>query len=220
MAETLAGTSNYLQNKLIDWELRAQAFTPPATVYVALLTCTNGPIARSLAYALNNTVSFIAADGNNHLYKCTTAGTTAASAPAYPGNLGEAITDGTAVFTEQTVAIQANTAGIVVEPSGNAYARVGVTGALTAWAGTQGAGTTVASTGTSATTSNNAVIQFPTPTGTWTASPIQVWGFATFDASTVGNLLRYGGLSADQVINTGNNVSFAAGALTISNDQV
>jgi len=215
---TLAGTSNYLQNHLIDWELRAQVFTPPATVYVALLTCTNGAIARSLAYALNNTVSFIAADGNNHLYKCTTAGTTAASAPAYPGDLGEVITDGTAVFTEQTVALQANTAA--VEPSGNAYARVAVLGALTAWAGTQGAGTTVASTGVSATTSNNAVITFPTPTGTWTVSPIQVWGFATFDAAIVGNLLRYGGLAANQIINTGNTVSFAAGALTISNDQV
>lgn len=219
MAGSLAGTSNYLQNKLIDFELRAQAFTPPATVYVALLTCSKGPIARSILYALNDTASFIAGDGNNHLYKCTTGGTTAGSAPSYPGVIGEAITDGTAVFTEQTVAIQANTAGIVVEPSGNAYARVAVAASLTNWAGTQGAGTTAVSSGTSATTSNNITVQFPTPTGTWTASPIQVWGFATFDASTVGNLLRYGGLSADQVINTGNNVSFAAGALTISNDQ-
>ena len=30
--------SNYLENKVIDWLFRAQAFTPPATTYVALFT--------------------------------------------------------------------------------------------------------------------------------------------------------------------------------------
>lgn len=34
----MAALSDYLENKLIDWLLRGQAFTPPATVYVALLT--------------------------------------------------------------------------------------------------------------------------------------------------------------------------------------
>lgn len=34
----MAALSNYLENKLIDWLLRGQAFTPPATVYVALFT--------------------------------------------------------------------------------------------------------------------------------------------------------------------------------------
>ena len=97
----MSGISNYLANKIADWELRGQAFTPPATVYVALLLCSKGALARSTAYSVGDTVSNIDADGYNHLYACTTAGTTAATAPSYPGNPAEVITDGTAVFTEQ-----------------------------------------------------------------------------------------------------------------------
>ena len=44
------------------------------------------------------------------------------------------------------------------EPSGNGYARVAVTNSLANWAGTQSSGSTVASSGTGGTTSNNAVI--------------------------------------------------------------
>jgi hypothetical protein len=214
----MSGISNYLTNKLDDFELRGQVFTPPATDYVALLLCSNGPIARSTAYALGNTVSMIAADGYNHLYSCTTAGTSAAAAPTYPGKTAEAITDGTAVFTEQGDVLAAAGASMV-EVSGGAYARVAVASSLADWSGTQGAGTALASTGTSATISNNATITFPTPTAAWETAPQQVWGFATFDAATAGNLLRFGGLAADQIINTGNGVSFAAGQLVFKTDQ-
>jgi hypothetical protein len=34
----MAALSNYLENAVIDWLLRGQSFTPPATVYVALHT--------------------------------------------------------------------------------------------------------------------------------------------------------------------------------------
>lgn len=34
----MAALSDYLENKIIDWLLRGQAFTPPANVYVALFT--------------------------------------------------------------------------------------------------------------------------------------------------------------------------------------
>jgi hypothetical protein len=34
----MAALSDYLENKLIDWLLRNQTFTPPATAYVGLLT--------------------------------------------------------------------------------------------------------------------------------------------------------------------------------------
>lgn len=34
----MAALSDYLENKVIDWLLRGQTFTPPATAYVALLT--------------------------------------------------------------------------------------------------------------------------------------------------------------------------------------
>lgn len=214
----MSGISNYLANKEADWELRGQAFTPPATVYVALLLCSNGPLARSTAYTVGQTVSYIAADGYNHLYACTTAGTTAATAPTYPGKPGEAITDGGAVFTEQDDVLAAAGA-TMVEVSGNAYARAAIAGSLTNWSGTQGSSSTTASSGTSAAISNNIAVDFPTPTGAWETGAQQIWGFATFDASTGGNLLRFGGLSADQIVNTGNTVSFAAGQLALKFDE-
>ena len=34
----MAALSDYLENKVIDWLLRGQAYTPPSTVYVALFT--------------------------------------------------------------------------------------------------------------------------------------------------------------------------------------
>jgi len=34
----MSALSDYLENKIIDWLLRGQTFTPPATVYVGLLT--------------------------------------------------------------------------------------------------------------------------------------------------------------------------------------
>lgn len=212
----MAGTTNYLQNHELDFELRGQAFSPVATEYVALFTCTNGVVARSTAYALNNTVTVTASDGKQHLYKVTTAGTTAATAPTYPGVSNEVITDGTAVLTEQTSVLEA---GTITEVSGGAYARASIASSLAAWSGTQGAGTTAASSGTSATISNNVAVNFPTPTANWSTLPVQVCGFMTFDAATAGNPLRYGLLTSNQNISTGNTVSFAAGSLTIVFDK-
>jgi len=34
----MGALSDFVENKIIDWFLRGQAYTPPATVYVALLT--------------------------------------------------------------------------------------------------------------------------------------------------------------------------------------
>ena len=214
----MSGISNYLANKEADWELRGQAFTPPSTVYVALLLCSKGPLARSTAYSVGDTVSNIDADGYNHLYACTTAGTTAASAPSYPGNTAEVITDGTAVFTEQDDVLAADGA-TMVEVSGNGYARASISGSLTNWSGTQGSGSTAASSGTTAAISNNIAVSFPTPTGAWETGSQQIWGFSLRDASTGGNLLRFGGLSADQIVNTGNTVSFAPAQLAIKFDK-
>jgi hypothetical protein len=36
----MSALSNYLENKIIDWLLRGQAFTPPTDVYVGLFTVT------------------------------------------------------------------------------------------------------------------------------------------------------------------------------------
>jgi hypothetical protein len=73
--------------------------------------------------------------------------------------------------------------GSVTELSGTGYARVSRARSLANFAGTQAAGSTLASTGTSHATSNNAAVSWGTPGGNWgTATYV---GF--FDASTAGN---------------------------------
>lgn len=105
-------------------------------------------------------------------------------------------------------------AGGGTEVSGGAYARVAVTSGLTAWAGTQSAGSTTASSGTGGQTSNNAAVTFPAPSGAnW--GTVSHWGI--FDASSGGNLLFHGALTASKSVNDGDSApSFAAGALTIT----
>jgi hypothetical protein len=210
----MSAQSDYLRNKLVDFLKRGQAFTAPATWYAALLTCTKGVRANSTAYALNDTLVVLANDGKYHYYKVTTAGTTAAAqSTLYPGTPNEAITDGTAVLTEQTAGLKANTA--IVEVTGGSYARIGVAASLANFAGTQGAGTTTASTGTTGTTSNNNAITFAAPTAAWATGSMMVWGIAFFDAASAGNLLEYGPINTPKTINNGDPApSFAAGALT------
>ena len=101
------------------------------------------------------------------------------------------------------------------ELTGAGYGRVDIPSTLANWAGTQGAGTTVASTGSSGTTSNNVAVQFGAPTANWGVAT----HFALFDALTGGNRLYYGALTTPKTINNGDAApSFAAGALTIQVD--
>lgn len=106
-----------------------------------------------------------------------------------------------------------STAG--TEVAGNAYARVGVASTLANWAGTQGAGTTTASTGNTGTTSNNGVLTFPTPTPAG-------WGLVValglYDALTGGNLLAFTALTTTKTINAGDVVTVPAGTLTVQVD--
>jgi len=99
------------------------------------------------------------------------------------------------------------------EVSGGSYARASVASGTSAWTATQG-GTSGASSGTGGTTGNAATINFATPTAGWGT----VTHFGVYDASTGGNLLFYGALTASKVINSGDSVSFAAGALTLQID--
>lgn len=93
-----------------------------------------------------------------------------------------------------------------LELSGTGYARVAIARSLAAWAGTQGAGTTLASTGTSHATSNNALVDFGTSGSAWgTAEYVGLW-----DASTAGNCWMYLPVTP-VVIGNGDPVSFAAG---------
>ena len=99
--------------------------------------------------------------------------------------------------------------------TGGSYARVGITQSLTAWAGTQSAGSTTASTGTSGTTSNNGTVTFPAPTANWGVA--SHWGL--FDASTSGHLICWGALGTSKTINNGDSApSFAAAAFTYTID--
>jgi hypothetical protein len=145
----MTALADYIENKLIDQIFRQQAFTFPATLYIALFTVT-------------------------------------------PTDVG----GGT-------------------EVSGGSYARVAVACSLANWAGTQGAGTTTASTGTNGTTSNNNVITFPAPTANWGS----VVGFAIFDAATGGNMLIWGALTVAKTVNNGDAApSFPAGSLQFQID--
>lgn len=100
------------------------------------------------------------------------------------------------------------------EVTGGSYARVGVTNSLANWAGTQGAGTTVASSGTTGTTSNNAAVTFPTPTASWGT----VTHVGIYDASSAGNLLIYAAVSTSKLVNTGDPVDFPIAQLTFQID--
>lgn len=145
----MSAKTDYLENKIIDWLLRGQSFTPPATLYFGLMTAS------------------------------------------------------------------ANDAGTLTEVTGGSYARVAVTPSLANFAGTQGAGTTTVSTGSSATTSNNNAITFPAPTANWGT----VVGMGIWDAASGGNLLIYTALTTNKTVNSGDAApSFSAGAFTYQDD--
>lgn len=105
--------------------------------------------------------------------------------------------------------------GAGTEPSGNAYARVAVASSLANWAGTQAAASTVASSGTGGTTSNNATISWTTSTGAW--GTLQSVRF--YDASTAGNSWICINLTSSLAVSgTGFTVSFPAASLTFQID--
>lgn len=101
------------------------------------------------------------------------------------------------------------------EVSGGAYARVAVTSSLANWAGTQAAASTVASSGTTGTTSNNAAVAFPAPTGNWGS----VTHMAIYDAASSGNMLIYSALTTPKTVNNGDAApTFPISSLTFQID--
>jgi hypothetical protein len=92
-----------------------------------------------------------------------------------------------------------DTDGVGTEVTGGSYARVEVESSLANWAGTQSAGSTTASSGTSGTTSNNGAITFPAPTADWGS----IVGVAVYDAISSGNLLYWNPLVTPKTVNNG-----------------
>lgn len=109
--------------------------------------------------------------------------------------------------------------GTEVSTTNTAYARQAVTSSLTNWAGTQAAASTVASSGTTGTTSNNNAITFPTPQFSGGVNWGTVVAMGIYDAVTGGNLLFWAPLAANKTINVGDAApSFAAATLSIQID--
>ncbi len=217
----MTAATNYTTNKfLVDTLLRGQTSpTIPTTLYFGLFVADQGYAQVSHAYTSGQYV--IPVGGNGHIYKCTTSGTSGGTAPTWPTTAGGTVTDGTAVWTEQTLAILAGTNP--PEASYTGYTREAYVSSETDWAGTQSAGSTTASSGSSVTlasvgltTSNNVAVTFPAPTGTQTGV---VAGMILADASTAGNTLFWSMLTNPKTINNGDaapNFPIAAFTLTWS----
>lgn len=95
------------------------------------------------------------------------------------------------------------------EITGTNYARASVARSLANFAGTQGAGTTLASTGTSNTTRNNNAITFSTAgAGGWTAATF----VGIYDSSAGGNCWFYGQLGSPVTVANGSSYTIAASA--------
>lgn len=150
-----AALSNAEENSFIDWYMRAQAKTAPATIYIALETVAGSD---------------------------------------------------TACGTEVSTA------------NWTTYARVAVTSSLANWAGTQAAASTVASSGTGGTTSNNAAITFPTPQTTG-GTTVTVVGFCAMSAASAGTMLFRATLTGNRNVATNDPApAFAPAALTFQID--
>ena len=94
-----------------------------------------------------------------------------------------------------------NESGSGTECSGGNYSRVAVTNNATNFP--------ASSSGVKA---NGTAVTFPTASGNWGT----VTAFGVFDASTSGNLLYFGSLSASRTVTSGDTARFAAGDFTIT----
>lgn len=102
-----------------------------------------------------------------------------------------------------------------VELSGGNYARAVLPATMSAISGTQGAGTTVASSGTGGRISNNAELSFGSPSVDWGGGS-QATHLAWFDAATGGQAWVVKALAVPKSINVGDPVKFPADTLAIT----
>ena len=207
------------RNKLLDAQFRGQSLVIGAqtqswgaapTLYFGLLNVSLW----SPGLILSGATWVIGVNGGTtRLFKATT-GTAGSTAPTWPTTQGGTVVDGTITWTEQSAvqrtAVQAN---LPPEFTGGTYARQSQVASLANFSGTQGAGTTTASSGTSGQISNNNSIVFNGGTGGNGGM------FAIYDALTGGNMLICQPLTSAPVpMASGSTETFAAGALVISLD--
>lgn len=208
----MSALTYFSQNKTLDALFRGQALSAPATQYFALIKATRGKSNSIRSTVVTSGDTVIPATPNGHMYRCTTGGTTGSGEPTWSTTSGATVSDGgTVVWTEMTPDFLANTNLTEVSTSSTGYSRVGVASSLANFAGTQGAGTTTASSGTSGTTSNNGTITF--------GAPIADWGviafLMTFDASTAGDAWTFEPLTNPKTVNNGDSApTIAAAAFT------
>lgn len=176
---------------------------PKRPIYVGLVRATLGysSAIRSTAVTVGATV--IPAAPNKRLYRCTTAGTTGASEPAWTTVEGGTVIDGTAVWTEMTPDLDAMNAN-VTEVAGGSYVRAQRDPADANWS---------APDATGGLTDNVAAIAFPAPTANWGV----IFGFFIADrAAGIDRCSFASALIAPKTVNNGDPApSFAAGALDI-----
>lgn len=123
-----------------------------------------------------------------------------APTPDYTGSLWVAL------FTSAGSAANLEAGTLTGEVSGGSYARVAMDStSANKW------------TVSGDTASNTAAVTFPTATADWTAggtTPITY--VAVMDASTAGNVLYYGTLTATKIVENGDTLSFGIGDLTVT----
>jgi hypothetical protein len=137
----------------------------------------------------------------NRIYRCTTAGTSGSTEPAWPNTDNATVNDGTVVWTEATSAIESGT--MPAEVSGGGYARVSVANNTTNFPAT-----------TSDTKTNGTDIVFPAATADWgQIALVTIW-----DASTGGNVWYWATLTVFRDILNGDQLRIPAGQLQITED--
>lgn len=205
----MSSMTDYLENKTLDFILRGQSFTAPTVLAHALIYANKGYSSAVRSQAVTSGDYVIPTTPNGRLYKCTTSGTCGAGEPTWPTTSGGTVSDGSAVWTEQTTALEAGTFPEV--PNSGNYSRQTLNPSLTNWKSTQGDNNV--SSGSGGQTSNSVAITYGTPSANWGL----IWGCMVLDSATygAGNPLFYFALTTPKTVNNGDAApSFAIGALT------
>lgn len=197
----MSNMSDYLEQQLRAHVFRTASFTKPTVLAFALIYANKGKWTASTAYALNDYV--MPNTTNGRIYKCTTAGTSAATEPTWPTTAGGTVTDGTAVWTEQTTALEAGTFPEVA--NAGAYARQSLNPLDANWTAPDGVG---------GVTANASAITYPAATADWG----WIWGVAVMDSATygAGNMYFHGALSTPKQILNSDQFKFDVSSLTFT----